>query len=111
MKLIYVAGPYRAESAWEVEKNIRRAEEAGLTLAGLGACPVIPHTMFRFFNGLRTDEFWLEATLQLLSKCDAVYMVPGWENSEGSIGEHAHAQAHGFQIFQLYSLVEAWLEK
>lgn len=29
MKKIYIAGPYRGSNAWDVEQNIRMAEELG----------------------------------------------------------------------------------
>lgn len=33
MKTVYVAGKYRGANAWEIEQNIRAAEEAGLEIA------------------------------------------------------------------------------
>ncbi len=38
--LVYVAGPFRARSPWEVERNVRAAETATLALASMGAVPV-----------------------------------------------------------------------
>ncbi len=32
MKLLYVAGPYRAKSEWQLEQNIRNAEAVALEL-------------------------------------------------------------------------------
>jgi hypothetical protein len=69
---IYVAGPFRGETPWIVESNVRRAEEVGLRVAKLGAIPVIPHTMYRFYQGSWSDEFWDEATLSLLHTCQAM---------------------------------------
>lgn len=60
MKAVYIAGPFRAPTPWEVETNIRTAETNGLYVAKLGAIPRIPHTMYRFFDGSLPDEFWLE---------------------------------------------------
>lgn len=99
MKTIYVAGPYRGETTWVVESNIRRAEGAGLWIAKLGAVPVIPHTMTRFFDGEINDQFWLDATMELLKRCDAIYLCPGWQASKGSTAELEHAQAAGKHIF------------
>lgn len=99
MKHIYVAGPYRGENAWKVEKNIREAENFGYLLAELGAVPVIPHTMYRFWDGTLTAKTWLEITLSLLKRCDAVVMLDGWSNSEGSLGEYEEAKRLRIPIF------------
>lgn len=97
--LIYVAGPFRASNAWLVEKNIRRAEELGMRVAELGGTPVIPHTMYRFWNGTLTDEFWLSATLDLLRRCDAAVFTENWESSSGARGELAECKKLGFSYF------------
>jgi hypothetical protein len=90
--LIYIAGPFRAPTAWEIENNIRDAERWGLVIAKLGAVPVIPHSMYRFFHGSLPDEFWLEATLTFLRSCDALLVVDyheaaRWRTSDGTVGE------------------------
>ena len=89
MKLIYVAGPFRGETPWDVEQNIRNAEEIGLELAEQGWVPVIPHTMYRYFDKRCSDEFWLDGTLELMRRCDALHLCPGWERSSGSRAELA----------------------
>ena len=99
MKVVYIAGPYRADGAWEIEQNIRRAEEAGLHIAHLGVTPLIPHTMTRFMQGTLTDKYWLEATLELMRRADALYLLNGWEASSGSRGEKAEAERLGLPVF------------
>lgn len=47
-----------------------------------------------------SDEFWLEATLQLLERCDGIVMCPGWESSVGSIGERDYAATHGIPVYE-----------
>jgi hypothetical protein len=106
MKHIYIAGPYRGEDSWQVEQNIRVAEGLGFLVAEEGAVPVIPHTMYRHFNGTLGDDFWLRATLSLLKRCDAMLLCPGWRNSEGSIAEHENFD--GPQFESLVDLKE-WL--
>ena len=96
---VYVAGPYRADTAWKRERNIRRAEEAGFRLAEHGLIPVIPHTMYRHFDGELTDEFWLAATNSLLERCDALVLLPDWKDSAGSKGEHNRAFEMSMPIF------------
>lgn len=88
MKIVYVAGPYRGDSSWTVENNIRAAEEWAYMVAEAGHIPICPHTMYRFFNGTLTDEFWLMATQGLLLRCDAALFIPRWKLSAGSVAEN-----------------------
>lgn len=115
MKLVYVAGPYRGQHAWEVEGNIRKAEELGFQIASLGCVPVIPHTMYRFFDGTQTDKFWLGGTLELLRRCDAIIMGYMWRRSKGSSIEFDEAAKLGKPIFYNHpdsiKLLRDWLEK
>lgn len=105
MKLVYIAGPYRALNAWEVEQNIRRAEQWAYRIASEGFFPVCPHTNTRgYFESLQTAEFWLEGTLALMKKCDLVYAIPGWQLSTGAQGEVAAAQVAGIPV--IYGLKE-----
>jgi hypothetical protein len=87
MIVVYIAGPYRASTPWEVERNIRRAEELAYEVASLGCVPVCPHSMYRFFDRTLTDRAWLDICMELLERCDALLTVPGWEHSAGSRAE------------------------
>lgn len=87
MKLVYVAGPYRGASTWKIDRNINAAREWGMLVAMCGAYPVIPHSNTAHFDGTLDDRFWLEGTLELLSRCDGSIFIPGWTRSSGSRGE------------------------
>ena len=41
-----------------------------------------------------TDAYWLNGTMELLNRCDAIYLAPGWEASSGCIGEIEWAINH-----------------
>lgn len=97
--LSYVAGPFRGPNAWEVEKNIRKAEEVGFYLAGLGRIPLIPHTMYRFWDGTLDDSFWLAAGIRLLRQCNEIVMRPGWDGSAGSMAELREAEKLGLPAY------------
>lgn len=101
-KVIYVAGRFRGENAWEVEKNVRRAEEDALWLWKSGYAVVCPHTNTRFFNGAAPDEFFLEGDLDIMRRCDGVLMVRGWEESKGAHAERAEALCLGIPVFYAY---------
>lgn len=110
MKVIYIAGPYRAENAWLVERNIRLAEEYGFAVAEAGAVPLVPHSMARFWNGTLTDQFWLDGTLELMRRCDAVLAVGNWPRSSGTRGEIAEAERLGKPVFYDLLHMNEWLD-
>ena len=111
MKVIYIAGPYRAGNAWDRETNIRLAESAGLYVASRGGVPLIPHSMTRYFDGTLTDLFWLEATLELLKRFDAMFLVGEWEKSTGTLGEKRWCEANNIPVFDSLEGFEAWIEQ
>lgn len=45
-----------------------------------------------------TYKQFMEIDLKLLTMCDAVYMIPGWEESEGAKTEKQLAEALGLVI-------------
>ena len=97
IKIVYVAGPYRAKSGAhdasvynEIEENIRRAEAAAIRLWAAGFGVLCPHLNTAHFEvkcpGIPTETY-LITDLRLLAVCDIIYLLPGWEHSSGSIGE------------------------
>ncbi len=100
MRLVYIAGPYRAATAWEVEQNIRRAEEIGLEIARMGAMPVAPHMLTRFYGGECTEDFWLLGTFMLMQRCDIVVLTPMWRLSSGAACEKDDAVRLGKPVFE-----------
>ena len=111
MKVVYIAGPYRARTPWLVELNIRRAEYMALTVARLGASPLCPHTNARFFQGVLPDSYWINATLELMRRSDAVMLVQGWQQSEGSRGEVNEAKRLGIPIFDGIEQLARWISE
>lgn len=99
MKVVYVAGRFTAPNAWEIERNVRAAEEVGMQVAKMGAMPLIPHANTRFFHGTISPEFWYEGTLELLRRCDFVVLVKGWEDSKGVKLELEEAKRLGKPVF------------
>lgn len=109
MKVVYVAGPFRARTPFAIEKNVRRAEELALTVCALGAVALCPHTMYRFYQGQFQDRYWLDAGLELLRRCDAVILVDGWESSAGTKAEIDAARLYGLPVFGHLEDLSDWL--
>jgi hypothetical protein len=100
--LVYIAGPFRAHTPWGIEHNIRRAEAHGLFVAELGGIPIIPHTMYRFFDKLLSDAFWLEAGITLLQTCAAVAVCVDEDRAQesaGTVSEIGEARLRGLSVF------------
>lgn len=110
MKLVYVAGPFRGPNAWEVECNIRRAEALALEVWRLGVAAICPHANTRFFSGAADDSVWLAGDIEILRRCDAILLVPGWSNSSGTRAEVKFAESNGIPIFTLVRDLKMWLE-
>lgn len=109
MRIVYIAGPYRGPTAWDIERNVRRAEERAFEVFQLGAMPMIPHANTRFFHGQGSDSFWLEGTLELLRRCDALITVDDWHRSQGATGEVADAVIRGVPVFHTVPDLGEWL--
>lgn len=89
--LIYIAGPYRAPTTWEINVNITNARQWGVRFAKMGAYPVIPHSNTAHMDGAAADSLWLGGTLELLRRCDGAIFIPGWPDSKGSQAEWEEA--------------------
>ena len=114
MKVVYIIGPFRGKSHWEVAENVRNAERLGLEVAKLGAMPLIPHKNTENFDGRLTDEFWIEGTKELLRRADAAITVAAigidFTMSEGSAGEvHEMEEILKRPVFHSLADLELWL--
>lgn len=108
MKIVYVAGPYRGKTAWQVEVNIFAARLNGVAVAKAGFMPMIPQANTAHFDGVQDDKFWLEGTLELMRRCDAVLVVPNDGSSEGTDGEIKEAKRLGIPVFHSVYELGQW---
>ena len=98
MKVIFISGKYRAKTEWELEQNIQKAEQRAATLWQLGWAVICPHKNSAHFGGLCDDDIWLMGDIEILKRCDAIYMLPNWRESEGAVAEHKIAEDSHLQI-------------
>lgn len=100
MKLIYVAGAYRAEGWHNVFENILKARAAARLLWLKGWAVICPHANSILMDGPDIPaQTFLDGDLEIIQRCDAICMLPGWEKSEGSNMEYAHAIELGLEIY------------
>lgn len=114
VRLVYIAGPYRAPTPEDIRRNVRAAEALGQAVieTGLPLLPVVPHSIGHRFGYLRPDDegYWLPATMALMERCHVVLMIPGWEDSEGSVEERARALALGLPVFETVDDLVKWAQ-
>lgn len=102
---VYIAGPYTALRSSDVDRNILTARDAQAELYRMGHTPLCPHSMTAGFERDYPDieyNVYIETDLEWLKLCDAILMLPGWEDSNGSIKEHQFAIDNGIEVY--YSL-------
>lgn len=83
-KLIFIAGPYRAPTNWQMSKNVQNAREYGALVAQAGSYPVIPIVNTAFMDGMIENDPWISGIMRLLQRSDGVLFIPGWQESEGA---------------------------
>lgn len=98
IKVVYIAGAFRAETQWGIMKNVRKAEDASLMLWKQGYSVICPHTMTQHFQNECPDDVWLKGCIELLKRCDAIFLVDGWHDSEGTREELKIARELGLTI-------------
>lgn len=111
MKVVYVAGPFRASTAWDIEQHVRAAEVVALRVWRAGAVALCPHTNSRHYHGAAADELFIEGTLELLRRCDAIILIDGWQKSAGARGEKAEAERLGLPVFveDIFNQLKLWI--
>jgi len=97
---VYVAGAYTPKDGREETRleNIRRASEAAQQLLKAGHTPFCPHTMTAGWEATCGYDDFLRLGVEWLAACDAILLLPGWEQSKGARQERAEAVTLGLLI-------------
>lgn len=115
--MIYVAGPYTGD----VVANIQRAEEVSITLIRNGWHVITPHKNTagyeQYENGTTiTKSTWLEMDLNILERCDAMYVMDDYRASPGTMGEIGFAIEQCIPVYfeeidpaEMFTPETAWL--
>lgn len=104
MKIIYIAGKYGAKTEWGLIENIRHAEDIARKLWLEGWAVICPHKNTAHFGGLwysngKDSEKFLTGDLEILKRCDAIYMMKDWRWSKGAKMEHNLAEQLGLEVY------------
>ena len=99
MKIIYIAGRYRGKSENEVFNNIIHARDAAVRLWHEGWAVICPHTNTMFMGSKLGEPMFLAGDLEIVKRCDAIFMLRGWEQSIGAKVELEVAIEKGLEIY------------
>lgn len=98
MELVFISGPYRAKTIYEIKKNIDNAEKIGLKYFKIGYAVFIPHKNSAFFDGSCDDSVWLNSCIEILKRCDKIVMMSNWQKSSGAISEYNYARKNNIEV-------------
>ena len=100
MKIIYVSGPYRAPTEQLRFQNILNARDAAVKLWQKGWAVICPHLNTMHMGGIMgNDEIFLDGDVEIVKRCDAIFMLKGFENSEGACKEIEVAYERNITIY------------
>lgn len=116
MRVVYVAGPYMGathdgKSYYQISRNILEAREWAKKAIEAGAFPFTPHLNSEHMelDVERSADWWREADLEMLRRCDAIFLIPGWENSKGAKMEKEFSLQNGIPVFYDIGILRDWL--
>ena len=106
-KVVYLAGPYSDTTEEGRDLNVARAAKVAKRLWIMGVAAICPHLNNYKFEGNASlgDKNWLEmfeifltGDFEIITRCDAVMMLPGWEKSKGACAEFVFAKWYGIPV-------------
>lgn len=104
MRVIFISGRITAPTLYGYHRNIQHADEMALKLRRRGYAVFCPHKNSEWqTGGLEKDaeddfEEWMRRDFEILSRCDAIFMLKGWKQSRGAKLEYAKAKELGKEI-------------
>lgn len=106
---IYIAGPMRGRPAFNYPA-FNEAEKYLMTAGWLVENPAKIGKLFGMPEQINSDPALLARVikyeLDVVSSCDAIYLLPGWEKSEGARKELVRAITTGQEVYICDGLAE-----
>ena len=108
---VYVAGAYSADNVVGILNNMNKGIRLSTQVLLKGFSPFCPWLDFQFQLNLREDETltvddYYRYSIDWLKVSDAVLLVPGWENSGGTLEEIRIANELSIPIFETFEELE-----
>lgn len=111
MLTVFVSGPLAAKQRGQVKANMDMAKAFGAKLLGMGVNPIIPHANYSGCAGRIDECVILDACLDLLDRCDAVFLLPGWTESFGAKMEYHKSLELDIPSFDTFEDLEDWIDE
>jgi hypothetical protein len=114
MLRVYVAGAYSSPNYIDVLNNMRKGMRAATEILLAGFAPFTPWLDYHYQLQLREGEFlnvtnYYEYSLAWLDVSDIMFVLDGWENSQGTITEIQRANKLNIPI--IYGNMDALLRQ
>lgn len=111
-KVIYTSGPISAKTPVDHYENLARARSIAMEIWAMGAACICPQTNTYFMDGFAGLEWhdWIEGDLEIVRRCDAVFMLPDWETSQGAIREREEALLKYIPVFYNLKTLQAFIQ-
>ena len=94
--LIYVAGKYNGN----ISENIEKAEKVSVELIKNGFDVITPHKNTAYYEQDLDEKTLIDMNLNILLRCDVLYVLNNWKTSPGTKQEILFAMKH--EILILY---------
>lgn len=118
MKIIFIAGPFRGDGSVETKKRNIEVARKFVHLFIRNSIPFYsPHlNIDQEAINVPNEDLSLDLNAEILKRCDALAVLPGWENSQGTKNEIIHAKEHSMPTFYLseedsVEKIKKWLGK
>lgn len=97
---IYVAGKLNA-GAVNYIKNVHDMMEVAVKLREMGPAPFVPclDVLLGFMSGNWGYEDYIGCNMPFVEVCDAILMMPSWEDSPGAMREYDEAVIKNVKIY------------
>ena len=99
MRVIYIAGAYRNNSLNGIFENIMHSRKVAQKLWHKGWAVISPHCNSLFMDEGDDAMVFLDGDLEILRRCDAIYMLSNWRESVGAMQERKQAGEWGLEIY------------
>ena len=103
-KRVYVAGAYNADNVITVLDNMRKGMRVATVLLQNGLSPFCPwldyhfQLMLRDGESLSIDDYY-RYSIDWLDVSDCMLVIPGYENSKGTLKEVEFAERKGIPVY------------
>jgi len=108
--LVYIAGKLNSDACGYIS-NLKVMLDAGELVRKCGVSICVPGNdlLSGLTNGNLCYEDYIQNSMDLLTRCDAIFMCPNFLGSKGVVAEVKEAQKRDIPIFYDIEHLQEWL--